>query len=104
MKRINWKQKNWKFKLGLILISSSIVFFTLLIIIPLTKVSGTYKITLTSISFILAEVLFYSGGFFLGKEIFNKYKAIFNPGNWFKKKSNSESIPVELSDIDNDKT
>jgi hypothetical protein len=101
MKRINWKQKNWKFKLGLILILSSLIFFILLIIIPLMKISSTYKITFTSISFVLAEVLFYTGGFFLGKEIFYKYKAWFNPGNWFKKK-NSGSVPIEM--VDNDKT
>jgi hypothetical protein len=102
MKKINWKQKNWKFKLGLILISSSLIFFILLIIIPLMEISNSYKITFTTISFILAEVFFYTGGFFLGKEIFNKYKAWLNPGNWFKKKSNSDSVPIEM--VDNDKT
>jgi hypothetical protein len=50
------------------------------------------KIKLSTITFILAEVLFYIGGFLLGKEIFNKYKAYFNPKNWFKKKAEIVAI------------
>jgi len=30
-------------------------------------------------------VTFYSGGFFLGKELFMKYKDELNAKNWFKK-------------------
>jgi hypothetical protein len=86
MNKIGLKQKNWKFKLGLILILSSLIFFALLVIIPLTNLSKTYKITFTSFSFVLAEVLFYSGGFFIGKDLFNKYKAWLNPKNWFKRR------------------
>jgi hypothetical protein len=83
---MRWKEKNWKFKLGVILIFTSLIFFALLVIVPLMDIPGRYKIVFTTISFILAEVLFYTGGFLLGKELFNKYKAWLNPKNWFNKK------------------
>jgi len=84
--KLDLKNKNWKFKLGIILMLSSLVFFALLVIIPLMDIEKTAKITYTSISFIIAEVLFYTGGFFVGKEVFSKYKSYFNPKNWFKKR------------------
>ncbi|RLD32809.1 MAG: hypothetical protein DRI73_06490 [Bacteroidetes bacterium] len=86
------KNKNWKFKVGLIIILLSLPFFALLVIIPLLDIDSSDKIKFTSISFIIAEVLFYSGGFLLGKEIFNKYKSWFNPKNWFKKKLKEETV------------
>ncbi len=58
----------------------------MLVIIPLLEIENQTKITYTSISFIVAEVLFYSGGFLVGKEVFKKYKTYFNPVNWFRKK------------------
>ena len=44
------------------------------------------KITLSTISLIIGEVLFWGGGILVGKELFMKYKSYFNPKNWFKKK------------------
>ena len=81
---LNWKNKNWKFKLGLLLVLISLIFFTLLVVIPMLNIERDKKIWLTTFSFITAEILFYTGGFFLGKEMFNKYKSYFNPKNWFK--------------------
>jgi len=86
------KNKSWKFKAGLIIMLFSLPFFALLVIIPLLNIDNTDKIKFTSISFVIAEVLFYSGGFLLGKEIFNKYKSWFNPKNWFKKKLKAETV------------
>ena len=68
----------------------SLPFFALLVIIPLLEINNPDKIKYTTISFVIAEILFYSGGFLLGKEIFSKYKSYFNPKNWFKKKSKTE--------------
>jgi hypothetical protein len=81
---LNWKNKNWKFKLGLLMILSSLIFFALLVIIPVLDIETDKKIWLTTFSFITAEILFYTGGFLLGKEIFSKYKSYLNPKNWFK--------------------
>ncbi|GAB7086738.1 hypothetical protein JCM15579A_08420 [Marinifilum fragile] len=48
------------------------------------------KITLSTVSMIIGEVLFWSGGILVGKELFMKYKSYFNPKNWFKKTDQSE--------------
>ena len=89
---MNWKEKSMKFKSGLILIGVSLIFFILLLIIPFLKMESGLKITLTTIAFILAEGLFYLGGFLLGKEIISKYKYWLNPKNWFKKKPENEDL------------
>lgn len=81
---LNWKNKNWKFKLGLLLVLMSLIFFALLVVIPILNIERDKKIWFTTFSFITAEVLFYTGGFLLGKEMFNKYKSYLNPKNWFK--------------------
>jgi hypothetical protein len=85
-----WRDKSKKFKSGIILILLSIVFFIILAIVPFLNIERGIKITLSTVFFILAEVLFYLGGFLIGKEMFNKYKYWFNPVNWFKKR------PAEL--------
>ena len=62
----------------------SLIFFALLVIIPLLDIEKNQKILFTTVSFITAEVLFYTGGFLLGKEMFSRYKSYLNPKNWFK--------------------
>ncbi len=89
---MKWKEKSIKFKSGVILIAISTLFFVLLMIFPFLAIEKRIKITLATILFILAEVLFYMGGFLLGKEIFNKYKYWFNPLNWFKKKPGNADL------------
>lgn len=68
----------------------SIAFFGLLVVIPFMEIERNNKILFTTITLITAEVLFYSGGFLLGKELFSKYKSYLNPKNWFKKKMEPE--------------
>ena len=87
---MNWKDKNWKFKLGLLMVLTSLIFFALLVIIPMLNIGKEEKIWFTTLSFIIAEVLFYAGGFLLGKEMFSKYKSYFNPKNWFKSSKRTE--------------
>ncbi len=67
------------------MVITSLIFFALLVIIPLLDIAGDKKIWFTTFSFITAEVLFYTGGFLLGKEMFSKYKSYLNPKNWFNK-------------------
>jgi len=101
---MNLKNKSSKFKLGLTLIGLSILFFILLIVIPILGIERNKKITLSGISFVLGEVLFYSGGFLLGKEMFNKYKSYFNPKNWFKRKIVTPITNENVGLIDNSET
>jgi len=79
-------KKNWKFKVGLFLLILSIILFLSLPLLPFLKIDTKIKISITTITFITAEITFWTGGILLGKEIFSKYKSYLNPKNWFKKK------------------
>jgi len=89
-------QKNWKFKTGITLIIISTLLFTSLLAVPFLDIAGKTKITISTIAVILGEITFWVGGILLGKELFNKYKAYFNPLNWFKKKI----VPAPVNESD----
>ncbi len=92
--------KNWKFKTGIFLIILSTLLFTSLLAVPFLDVAGKTKITITTVAIVLGEITFWSGGILLGKELFNKYKAYFNPMNWFKKKT----VPVKAENSETGKS
>ncbi|WP_321321879.1 transporter suffix domain-containing protein [Labilibaculum sp.] len=79
------KKKNWIIRVGIFLIIFCIPFFLLIAIIPFLGMEATTKITISTISLIIGEVLFWLGGIMVGKELFSKYKTYLNPKNWFKK-------------------
>lgn len=85
-------KKNWKLKLGIFLMIVSIPFFLVLVAIPFMNIENKTKITLSTISLVLGEVLFWGGGLLVGKELFSKYKKYFNPKNWFKKTATKEDL------------
>lgn len=64
----------------------SVPLFISLPIIPFLITDNTDKIAITTVTLIVAEVLFWSGGLLVGKELFSRYKSYLNPVNWFKKK------------------
>ena len=66
------------------MVLTSFIFFALLVLIPMLNMKREEKIWFATFSFITAEVLFYTGGFLLGKEMFDKYKSYLNPKNWVK--------------------
>ncbi|MCF8373186.1 MAG: transporter suffix domain-containing protein [Bacteroidales bacterium] len=82
------EKKNRQIKIGIGLILLSGVAFAVMLIIPFLEIEKQVKIVWASSAFIVMEVLFYTGGFFVGKELFKKYKNYLNPKTWFKKKSN----------------
>jgi hypothetical protein len=84
--------KNWKFKTGISLIILSTLLFISLLAIPFLNFTGKTKITITTVILVLAEIMFWSGGILLGKELFSKYKSYFNPLNWFRKKTPAEEV------------
>jgi hypothetical protein len=81
------KNKNWKIKLGLVLIIACIPFFLSLPLLPFLDIENKVKITLSTVFLVIGEVLFWTGGLLVGKELFTKYKSYFNPKNWFKKEA-----------------
>ena len=78
--------KNWQIKLGIFLMVFSGVFFAGTVIIPLFDLPTKTKVIASTTSFILMEVIFWSGGLLVGKELFTKYKQKLDPRRWFKKK------------------
>lgn len=79
-------KNKWQFKLGIILIIICIPFFLMIPVYPFLDLESKVKITLSTVSLVIGEVLFWSGGLLVGKELFTKYKSWFNPKNWFRKK------------------
>jgi len=75
-------KKTIKFKIGIILIMLSVVFFLSIPVIPFLDMEKGIKITISTVLLVLGELTFWSGGLLLGKELFTKYKAYLNPKNW----------------------
>jgi hypothetical protein len=73
-------------KIGILLIVLSFVFYGLILLIPLLSVTLKTKTILTTSLVVVGEISFWSGGLILGKEMVNKYRSLFNPKNWFKRK------------------
>ncbi|RKD96871.1 transporter suffix domain-containing protein [Marinifilum flexuosum] len=88
----NNTKKNWQIKLGIFLMILCIPFFLIIPVFPFMELEAKTKITLSTVSLIIGEVLFWSGGILVGKELLKKYKSYFNPKNWFKKKQEDEQI------------
>ncbi|WP_346859949.1 transporter suffix domain-containing protein [uncultured Draconibacterium sp.] len=80
------KSKNWQIKLGIFLMIFSGVFFAATFIIPLFDLPTQTKVIASTTSLVLMEVVFWSGGLLVGKELFTKYKKQLDPRTWFKKK------------------
>ncbi len=78
-------KKNWKIRLGIILVIVCIPFFLAIPIIPFTEMENSLKISISTGLLICGEVLFWSGGLLLGKELFAKYKNYLDPRTWFSK-------------------
>ncbi|HPE74612.1 MAG TPA: transporter suffix domain-containing protein [Draconibacterium sp.] len=82
--------KNWQIKLGIFLMIFSGVFFAATFIIPLFDLPAKTKIIASTTSLILMELVFWSGGLLVGKELFTKYKNNLNPKNWGRKKDTGD--------------
>jgi hypothetical protein len=80
-------KKNLQIKLGIFLMVFSGVFFGATLIIPLLDLPTRTKIVAATASFILMEIVFWSGGLLVGKELFVRYKKQLNPVNWFKRQN-----------------
>jgi uncharacterized membrane protein len=85
-------KNNWKFKLGVVLVSLSMIIFIFIFFIPLLNTTDKNKIFIAGVAAVAAEVLFWSGGLLLGKQIFDKYKSYLKWKTWFdnKKKDDTE--------------
>ncbi len=65
------------------------VFFAATLLFPLTELPVKTKIIASTASLVLMEIVFWSGGLLVGKELFTRYKKKLNPVGWFKKAPSS---------------
>lgn len=63
------------------------VFFAATFVIPMLDLPTKTKIIASTTSLVLMEIVFWSGGLLVGKELFTRYKKQMNPKNWFQKKT-----------------
>ncbi len=87
------KKYNWRIKLGILLIVLCIPAFLAIPVVPFLELESKTKVTISTALLIIGEVLFWSGGLLVGKELFTKYKSYFNPKNWFSKSKKEEKQP-----------
>jgi membrane-anchored protein YejM (alkaline phosphatase superfamily) len=88
-------RKNRRIKLGIFLLLFSGVFFAATLIFPLTQLPVKTKVIASTTSLILMEIVFWTGGLLVGKELFTRYKRKLNPVTWFKKSSSSPEEKLE---------
>lgn len=79
-------KKTKQIKIGIALMLLSGLAFAIMLIIPFLKISNEYKVIGSSAAFVAMEVLFWTGGLLVGKELFKKYKSYLNPKHWIKSK------------------
>jgi hypothetical protein len=90
------EKQNWKFKLGLVLVSLSMVVFLFIFFVPLLHTTDKNKIFIAGVAAVAAEVFFWSGGLLLGKQLFDKYKSYLKLKYWVDKmKENTPEKPEE---------
>ena len=63
----------------------SVPLFLSLPVIPFLDWETKTKVATSTVLLVAGEVLFWSGGILVGKELVTKYKSFLNPRNWFKK-------------------
>lgn len=80
-------KKKIQIKAGIFLMIFSGVFFAATLIIPLLALPAKTKVILATASFIMMEIVFWTGGLLVGKELFIRYKRQLNPVNWFNRKT-----------------
>lgn len=86
-------RKTLKFRLGIGLISFSVVVFLTLFAIPFLSVSVEMKLALTPVLLIAGEVMFWGGVLLIGKDVYLKFKEKLQPGSWPGKKDNKPANP-----------
>lgn len=79
-------KKTWKLKLGIVLIVVSLILFLTLFAMLFISIETKYKISISTGLIIAGETTFWVGTLFLGKEVWNKYKAFIKSAYWPNKK------------------
>jgi hypothetical protein len=78
-------QMSWSKRIGIFLVVMSFVFYGLIPVLPFLPFSTSMKIAAAPLLALLGELVFWPGGFLLGREVVDRYKSYLNPCNWFVK-------------------
>ncbi|HZK18304.1 MAG TPA: transporter suffix domain-containing protein [Clostridia bacterium] len=73
------------YRLGIGLIIASFLVWLIPIVTPFTPLPTKTKASVIAASIIVAEIMFWSGGLLVGKEVFAKLKKRLNPTKWWNK-------------------
>ena len=79
------KKPTFLFKLGVVLIILSFLKWVIGAYIPFLPYSDKVKLSIVTVLFVFAEIIFWIGVFLVGEETYKKYKRYLNPSNWFKR-------------------
>jgi hypothetical protein len=79
-------KKKLKFRLGIILIFISVLFFLIIFALPFISINLKAKVTLTTTLIVVGEVSFWVGTILIGKEVYKKFMAKLKSGEWLEKK------------------
>ncbi|MFF5994756.1 transporter suffix domain-containing protein [Lysinibacillus sp. KU-BSD001] len=72
------------YKVGWVFIIIACLLWISLVVIPFLPFSLGMKAAAVTGAVVLAEVFFWIGAIFVGKEVITKYKKYLNPKNWRK--------------------
>ncbi|MBM7694397.1 hypothetical protein JOC77_003858 [Peribacillus deserti] len=92
------------FKLGIILLVVSTLIWIAPLLVPFLDVNGKTKLAITAVLLVIAEILFWAGVFFAGKEAAKRFRGYLNPKTWFagtkdpNKKMGNEAAREEETD------
>ncbi len=79
-------KKKLKFRVGIILISVSVLFFLIIFALPFVSMNLKVKVALTTTLIVVGEVSFWVGTILIGKEVYKKFMAKLKSGEWLEKK------------------
>jgi hypothetical protein len=78
------RNKNWKLRTGVIILIISFSTTPMILATPFLGLPGKTKVLIVTILVVIGNITFYSGGYLVGKELFDRYKSRINPRNWIK--------------------
>ena len=82
--------RKWKIRLGLTLITISVLIFLTLFAIPFLGIDLKFKLSILTALAITGEVFYWIGVLLIGKEAWKKFKELLKSGNWLEKKKEEE--------------
>jgi len=88
-------KKKLRIRLGIVLISVSVVIFLMLFSLPFVTMETRWKIALSTVFAISGEVLFWGGILVVGKDVYKNFILRIKSGELMEKKKVDNGVPDE---------